>query len=59
MKPNGEKAYQLNFMETAQPDKPGTYRQKQLAWRRWRVANRERLRLLPLTEAEESIKGRR
>ncbi|MDD5500592.1 MAG: hypothetical protein PHH57_02770 [Candidatus Omnitrophica bacterium] len=59
MKQNGDKAYQLSLMGTAPLDKPRTYRQKQLLWRRWRVANRKRLRLLPLTEAEESIKGRR
>jgi len=59
MKQNGDKTYQLSLMGIAPLDKPRTYRQKQLLWRKWRVANRKRLSLLPFTEAEESIKERR
>jgi hypothetical protein len=58
MSRNSESAYQLSLIGATPPVEPRTYRQNQIAWRKRRVANRKRLRRLPFTEAEESVRER-
>jgi hypothetical protein len=59
MSRNSESAYQLSLIVAASPAEPRTYRQNQIVWRKRRVANIKRLRRLPFTEAEESVRERR
>ncbi len=51
--------HQLPFERLTVQEKPQSYRQKQIALRKERVANKERLKRIPYTEAEESVRRRR
>jgi hypothetical protein len=52
-----QKSHQLSFIDPPKEDpKPQTFRQKQVSLRKSRVANRKRLKKLPFTEAEESVR---
>ncbi len=51
--------HQLAFEKLPLPEKPLSHRQKQMALRKQRVANKERLKSILYTEAEESVRHRR
>lgn len=51
-----EKPKPLTGLVSKEATKPQTFRKKQLTLRKFRITNRERLKHLPVTEAEESVR---